>query len=297
MKVHTTVIGSYPPAGKTIADSRKLAIDDQLKSGIDFISDGQVRVGFRELFLNDLEGIEKIDDSLTATGKLVRERSVAVTDLEASIQYVGDSSYFKGILTGPLTLAYRLTISSSAPYESGVGYPDQTLLEDLTQAQKWVIDEYGKLDLPYIQIDEPTLGMVGPWEPAILQLEALFSFIKTSSILHVCGKLTPGLFEKILRIDGLDLLALEFAGTPVNLDLLKTEAFRKSDKLLSFGCVNSTSSEIEGLAEIVSLVKKAPLDKIKLINPDCGLRNLKRQTAFRKLQNLSRAAQTLKGAE
>lgn len=297
MNIKTTVIGSYPPAGNNLDESRKLAVDDQLRAGIDFISDGQVRCGFRELFLADLKGISRRGGKFLVAEKLARDRSIAVNNLETSIKYTGDSSRFKGILTGPLTLAFGLKISPSAPYETSSIYPDQNLLHDLAQAQSWIINEYNQMGLSYIQIDEPSLGLVGPWEPALEALENLFTQVNARSVLHICGGLKMDLFEKILGISSIDVLAHEFAGSPKNLKLVNSETFLTSNKKLSFGCVHSANQEIEKPTEICELVQKVPLEIIELINPDCGLRNLPRDVSFGKLKNLSRAAEILNGSK
>lgn len=110
--------------------------------------------------------------------------------------------------------------------------------------------------------------------------------------MHVCGSIVD-IFEKLLEFN-VDIIDCEFAGTKENLNILEDVDLK--GKKIGFGCVNTKTNKVESVEEI----KKRILKGIELIgkenmviDPDCGLRNLKRESAFNKLKNMVRAAHAI----
>ena len=110
----TTVVGSYPVVKgsglRSLFDPLHTAVEtavaDQIAAGIDIISDGQVRGDMILAFASKLPGVKGQE----VIGK-VQPASGPIT--------VGDTKYalekapkVKGIITGPITLAHGLHIST-----------------------------------------------------------------------------------------------------------------------------------------------------------------------------------------
>jgi 5-methyltetrahydropteroyltriglutamate--homocysteine methyltransferase len=103
--------------------------------------------------------------------------------------------------------------------------------------------------------------------------------------LHVCGSLA-GIIDDLIAMP-VDILDFEFARSPENLDICRHFDF--GDKMIGFGCVDSSRSEIDTVGQIRERIEKGlavyPPEQL-LIDPDCGLRMLDRATAGEKLRRM-----------
>ena len=121
-------------------------------------------------------------------------------------------------------------------------------------------------------------------------VERISSGVNIPVAMHVCGKVTH-IFDEILQWD-LDILSHAFMGDD-NLPLLQSKNLLESDKILGFGCVDTKNPRVESVEEITSLIQKA-LEVLGperiVIHPDCGLRQLPRDAAYQKLENMVKAA-------
>ena len=92
-----------------------------------------------------------------------------------------------------------------------------------------------------------------------------------------------------------DIIDLEFAKDPGNLDLLSGKDLQ--GKMLGYGCVDSSSPVVESTATIESRIRKG-LELFSpeqlLIDPDCGLRMQTRDVAFAKLTNMVAATRIVR---
>ena len=105
----TTVVGSYP-AGITINtedDVRKaiaIAVADQDKSGVQIISDGQVRSDMVGIFAMNMKGYKKVGARYHITGRIeVPDKPATVDDYRYAKKL--SKKKVKGIITGPTTMA------------------------------------------------------------------------------------------------------------------------------------------------------------------------------------------------
>jgi 5-methyltetrahydropteroyltriglutamate--homocysteine methyltransferase len=270
----TTVVGSYPvvksPSFRSLLDPLKSAVEtavtDQLSAGIDIISDGQVRGDMITAFASRLPGIR----GQQVVGKVLPpDRPITVPDTRYA---VSRHPWVKGILTGPSTLAHSLQIATSM-------YRDRADLALASAAR--ALQEAG---VTLIQIDEPIFS-TGAADLATggQALQILTSLLQKPVFLHVCGGLV-GVIDEILkmRVAGFDF---EFAGNGVNLQVLSGKDL--GDRLLGFGCVDSNDPAIEKVPVIKKRIQAGieafGPDRL-LIDPDCGLRMLTRETAFGKLK-------------
>jgi 5-methyltetrahydropteroyltriglutamate--homocysteine methyltransferase len=286
----TTVVGSYPVVRggglRNLFDpfhsAVETAVADQIRAGIDIISDGQVRGDMIQVFASKLPGIKGQE----VIGK-VQPASGPIT--------VGDTKYaltkspkVKGIITGPTTLAHGLHISTPM-YRN-----KEELVLDLAEA---LIPEAKALEvagITLLQIDEPVLS-TGMADLAIgKQAVGLITMaLHIPTCMHVCGNL-GNVLDEILKFN-VNVLDFEFANNPANLDLLSRRDL--AGRMIGYGCVDSSSDTVESVAEIRKRIEKGIEifdPRIMLLDPDCGMRMRSHETAYRKLKNLADAAKEVR---
>lgn len=286
----TTVVGSYPVV-KTgglksifdpLAGAVETAVTDQMNAGIDIISDGQVRGDMIGAFTSKLPGIREQD----VIGK-IQPASGAIT--------VADTKYarskfpkVKGIITGPTTLAHGLHISTPM-YRN-----KEELALDLAAALVVEARALEAAGVALLQIDEPILSTgIADLAVAKQAVELIGSSVRIPICMHVCGSL-GNVLDEILRFN-VNVLDFEFSKNPNNLDILSRRDL--DGKMLGYGCVDSSSEEVETVQEIKKRIQKGVElfdPKILLIDPDCGMRMRSRESAYWKLKNMCDAAKEVR---
>jgi 5-methyltetrahydropteroyltriglutamate--homocysteine methyltransferase len=286
----TTVVGSYPVVIGTglsaILDpyrrAVRIAVKDQLAAGIDIISDGQVRGDMVKIFASFLPGIrenEVIGPVLPASGPItLADTRYALTK----------APRVKGIITGPTTLSFALHLATPA-------YRNRAELGiDLAKAMAQEAAFLQEAGVTVLQVDEPILstGAAG-MEAAKDALGVLTKGLRIPVALHVCGRL-DGIIDHLIELP-VDILDFEFARSPENLTICSDSDF--GEKMIGFGCVDSSRPEIETVQQIQDRIENGlrffSPDQL-LIDPDCGLRMLARGTAEEKLSRMVRAAKEVR---
>jgi len=286
----TTVVGSYPVVkGQGLSGlldpyraAVRTAVADQLAAGIDIISDGQVRGDMVKAFTSRLPGIRGTEVIGT-----ISPPSGPIT--------VGDTRYalsqaprVKGILTGPTTLSFALRIATPVYRDRG------ELAIDLARVLAGEAASLAAAGVAIIQIDEPILSTgAADIHRARDALGVLTKDLPVPVCLHVCGDLTLVIDELIAM--PVSILDFEFAHAAENLALCRDRAF--GGKMVGFGCVDSADPIAEPVGTIRSRIE-AGLSVFDpgqlLIDPDCGLRMLPRDTAFLKLSRMVEAVREIR---
>ena len=115
MRLPTTVVGSYPVVKGSGLMARvdplkhavEVAVGDQIAAGIDIVSDGQVRGDMIRAFTSHLPGIR----GAAVVGKVQPARQpITLADTKYALSR---HPKVKGILTGPSTIAYGLSIETT----------------------------------------------------------------------------------------------------------------------------------------------------------------------------------------
>jgi len=286
----TTVVGSYPVVKggglRSLFDPLHTAVEeavaDQIKAGIDIISDGQVRGDMIQVFASKLPGIK----GQQVIGQ-VQPASGPIT--------VGDTKYaltkapkVKGIITGPTTLAHGLHIDTPT-YRN-----KEELTLDLAAA---LIPEAKALEaagIALLQIDEPMFSTgMADLEIGKQAIGRITAALHVPTCMHVCGNL-GNVIDEILKFN-VNVLDFEFANNPANLDLLSRRDL--TGRMIGYGCVDSTTDHVESIAEIRKRIEKGIEifdPRIMLLDPDCGMRMRSREAAYQKLKNLSDAAKEVR---
>jgi 5-methyltetrahydropteroyltriglutamate--homocysteine methyltransferase len=111
--------------------------------------------------------------------------------------------------------------------------------------------------------------------------------------LHVCGDVS-NIISKIVEIP-VDILSHEFKASPELFKSFKDISFPQE---ICLGSVRSDHPKVETIDEITVHIQNGINvfdDKICQLSPDCGLRNLPRDIAFKKLKNLVKAGEKIYG--
>ncbi len=286
----TTVVGSYPVVKggglrnlfDPLHSAVETAVADQIKAGIDIISDGQVRGDMIRVFASKLPGVKGQE----VTGK-IQPASGPIT--------VGDTKYaltkapkVKGIITGPTTLAHGLHIDTPM-YRN-----KEELALDLAAA---LIPEAKALEaagITLLQIDEPIFSTgIADLDIGKQAMGIITTALHIPTCLHVCGNL-GNVIDEILKFN-VNVLDFEFANNPANLDLLSRRDL--TGRMIGYGCVDSASETVEGVLEIRKRIERGIEifdPRIMLLDPDCGMRMRSHDVAYRKLKNLADAAKEVR---
>ena len=286
----TTVVGSYPPVEgrglRSLLDRHRTALEtavaDQLKAGIEIISDGQVRADMVSAFAGQLPGVRD--------GRVIgRIEPPAHAITIEDVRYARSKApYVKGILTGPTTLAHALHLDTHV-------YRDkEELALDLARILAGEARALVDAGVCMLQIDEPILstGATDP-EAAGEAVGLVAANLPVPIAVHACGPI-KGMIDALLRYP-VQILDLEFAGHPGNLDVLGARDL--GEKRIGFGAVVSSSDEVESVETIRVRIERGVEvfgPERLLVDPDCGLRMRSRDAAFAKLSRMVEAVRTVR---
>lgn len=296
--VKTSVIGSYPInidalelvndyfSGKMSPWTKYIeqAVHDMVTAGINYVSDGQTRDPFIQLFTRKLRGC-RIRDRSEIIGRIEYNNPITVEDQKYVRQLLPKNTGLVGILTGP----YTLTKSSFDLFYND----EKELCFDFAIAlrnEAALLQNY----VDFISIDEPYFSNEFP-EYANELIGTITKGLSCSTRLHVCGdvsRIIPQLVEMPVEI-----LSHEFKASPHLFESFKEYT---SSKKICVGSVRSDDMRIESVEEIVTHIKKAKTifgKNVVQLAPDCGQKLLSREIAFQKLKNLSIAGEILNDGE
>lgn len=316
-KMLTTVVGSYPvithePSSLTEKIKASLgsydpcqtaveqAVEDQIKAGVDLISDGQVRGSMLEIFANHIPGMTTEDNKPVIKGKITpAPYSIGASDLEHALSTAKKvSSDFKhhkdlfdghdfqenfkgikGIVTGPTTLALSSLIEGFYSKDKR-----EKIIIDLAWALKKEAEYLQNAGAAVIQIDEPYLSTgMADLKTAKKAVEIITKNLSVPVAMHACGEVM-NIWEDLLKFK-VDIIDCEFAGQPKNLQVLDNTNLR--GKKVGLGCVDSRIDEVETKEQVTSIIKKG-MDAVGreniIADPDCGMRLRTREAAFSKLK-------------
>lgn len=296
------LFGVYDPYGTAL----KIAVEDQIKAGVDIISDGQVRGDMIEIFARKIIGMTIEGGVPKIIGKIrPANKSVGASDLklalkiaeniskdygETSNQVLVDDEFntnfkgLKGIVTGPTTMVLSSRIEGFYNRDN-----KKAIIEDMAFALKNEVSQLEKAGASMIQVDEPFLSTgVADISTANYAIKILIEDLEVPVSMHVCGDVGE-IFRDILKFP-VQIIDCEFAGVPSNIDSL--EKNYRGSKKIGFGCINTKTEKIEGPDQILNLIKMGINivgEENMMVDPDCGMRMLPRNVALDKLKNMREA--------
>lgn len=307
-KLITTVVGSYPavPRGpRTLMEkirnitgsydpfrpAVRTAVEDQVRAGIDIISDGQVRGDMVGYFAREIGGM-MIEDGVPVIFSRITPPShpIGADDLIYASKILrklrrDESGGVKGIVTGPSTMVHASRIEGF--YDT---HGRERAVMDMAEALRYEAMSLEAAGACMIQIDEPFLstGMVD-MKTARRAVNHIADSLEVEVALHVCGDVR-GVLGDLLRFR-VDLIDLEFAGNPSNIEVLADKW--RGDKKLGLGCVDTRTERIEPVDEIRNIIRRGADiagEENLHVDPDCGMRKLSRDAALNKLRNMVKVA-------
>ena len=300
-------------AGKR--DALRLSLDDQLRAGIDIVSDGeQTRQHFVTTFIEHLSGVDfakreivkirnRYEASVpTVVGAVERQKPVFVEDARYLRQLT--SQPIKWALPGPMTMIDTLYDNHYKSREKLAWEFAKILNQEAKELEAAGVD--------IIQFDEPAFNVffdeVNDW--GIAALERATEGLKCETAVHICygygikantdWKKTLGSewrqYEEAfpqLQKSSLDIISLECHNSRVPMDLLELIRGKK----VMVGAIDVASHEIETPEEVAGTLRKALafVDADKLYpSTNCGMAPLPRHVATGKLHALSAGAEIIR---
>lgn len=319
----TTVVGSYPapPQEPSSFSSRissflgsydpyhaavEFAVTQQIKAGVNIISTGQVRGDMVEIFARDITGMFWEDGTSKIKGKILPiNYSIGAEDIKIALKTAGaiseefrsgknvishgkfneDARGIKGIITGPTTLV----LSSRMEGFYNLEKRDKAII-DMAHALNREAKYLENAGAALIQFDEPFLSTgMADIKTAYRAIKIACDGLNVPLAMHVCGDVSQ-VFVELLKFP-VDIIDCEFAGIEKNIDILqKTDL---GGKKIGFGCVDTKTERVESPDEIRTLLEKgAEIIGVEnmIIDPDCGMRMLPLEVAYKKLKNMTEAA-------
>jgi 5-methyltetrahydropteroyltriglutamate--homocysteine methyltransferase len=295
-KLKTSVIGSYPISINTpdlikdyFAEQQtswtkyiEQAVHDMTSAGINYVSDGQTRDPFIQLFTRKLKGC-RIRERTEIIGRVEYQDPITVPDQIYTKRLLPRHVGLIGVLTGPYTLT-KSSVDSFYHDEKELAFDFATALRKEAELLLKHVD--------LISIDEPVFSNELP-QYANELIQTITNGLSRPTRLHVCGdvsRIIPQLVDMPV-----DILSHEFKASPHLFDVFQDYPCRKN---MCVGAVRSDDVVVESVEEIVTHVKKAIAifdTNVVQIAPDCGQRLLPRDIAFQKLKNLAAAGEILNG--
>ena len=285
-------------------DATIVAIRAMERAGIDIITDGEIRrESYSNRFATALEGLdldktEKIEprpgifvDVARVVGKIRRSHALEVDDMK--FLRANTDRKAKITLPGPFTMAQQVI---------NVHYKDkEEMVMDFAAAVNEEALELEKAGADVIQLDEPWVRQdpEAARRYAVKGINRALKGLKCQTAVHVCfgyGFVMPGdkpgayPFLSELADSNANQISIEAAQPKLDLGVLKD----LSNKVVMLGCLNLAPNAPVETAEIVADriragLKHLPASKL-MPAPDCGMKYLSRDVAFRKLKVLADGA-------
>ena len=315
----TTVVGSYPKPkwlnrakelaeeeahefddgdlNEAMDDAARLITEEHVRAGLDAVVDGEMRRNeMVEYFADRIDGYE-FNGPVKVWGHNYFDKPSVANEVEYGEQWLVDEFEFttgvtdrpvKVPITGPYTLA---SWSFNEAYDS-----EAELAYELADLVNEEIDALVEAGARYIQIDEPALATT-PDDHAIVGecLEHIADGVPDDVRLglHVCYGDYSRIYPEILDMP-VHEYDLELAnGDYDQLDVFKQPEFHKD---LALGVVDVHTAEVESVEEIKENILKGleivPPERLT-VSPDCGVKLLPREAAYRKMENMVTAAREI----
>ncbi len=299
-------------------DMTRRAISDQVRAGLDVLTDGQIRWADPVSYLAgklenvQIKGLLRFFDTNTyfrqpvLTGVPKRTGPMVVDDYTFARNALGHlptppekagKLAIKPILTGPYTLA-RFSHS-----ENGTAGSLEGRAAAYAEALAAEITALANSGTSLIQVDEPAIAKYpadwGVFESALAPLvkardQATGSGKKVELALYVYFHDCSPIYEKLAALP-VDVLGVDFTYNPKLVDLV---AAAGSQKPLGMGLIDGRNTKLEDPATVARQIERL-MRKITggraYLGPSSGLEYLPRDRAYAKLELLGKVYAALNG--
>jgi 5-methyltetrahydropteroyltriglutamate--homocysteine methyltransferase len=289
-------------------DATRLAVQDMERAGVDVVTDGEMRrESYSNRFATALDGVDLDSPGVAldrtghenpvprVVGPIRRTRPVEVGDVEF-LRAITDRR-IKITVPGPFTMTQQAQDDHYGDERSlALAYAEAVNeeLRDLKAAGADVV----QIDEPYLQArPEPAR------EYALDAIDRALEGIEGDTVLHTCFGYAHIVKERLTGYPFLRELD-DCAATHVSLEAaqpgLDPEVLRDlPDKVIVLGVLDLGSSEAETPEVVAGRIRSAlavvPPERL-VVAPDCGMKYLPRELAFRKLEAMVAGARLAYGS-
>ena len=277
-------------------DATRLAVQDMERAGVDVITDGEMRrESYSNRFATALDGVDLDEPGVAldrtghenpvprVVGPIRRARPVEVRDVEF-LRSITDRR-IKITVPGPFTMTQQAQNDYYADERSLALAYAEAVNEELCDLKD------GGADV--VQIDEPYL-QARPEQAREYAVEAInraLEGVAGETVLHTCfgyahvvkDRLSGYPFLRELNDCAATAVSLEAAQPRLDPDVLRN----LPDKTIVLGVLDLGSDEAETAGEVANRLRSAlevvPRERL-VAAPDCGMKYLPRELAFRKLE-------------
>ena len=328
MKLLLTNTGSYPRIGDTgelqelrrtyaawergettaqdlhVAEdaATRAAIADQIRAGLDLVTDGQVRwhdplshlAG--KLTGIEINGLLRFFDTNfyfrqpLAKAALSRKESLVLKEYEFARTV--SSKPVKPVLTGAYTLA-KLSLVEHEPYRRL-----EVLVHTYAEILAAEMEALAAAGAEIIQLDEPAIlkhALDFPILQRAIEFLARHKGRARLALYLYFGDPAP-FYDRLQRLP-IDVLGLDFTYNP---KLVQRIVMSGSAKALGLGLVDGRNTKLEDPAEVAHQIDRL-LPRVQAdvcyLNPSCGLEYLPRDRAFAKFERMAAIRAAVKGAK
>lgn len=284
-------------------DATLLAIRDQERSGVGIISDGEIRrESYSNRFGTALEGLDLENPAIYRMQdvEIPLPRVVGAIRLRRPVE-VEDLRFLKRNTERPtkITIPGPFTLSKQAVDEH-YGDPEALAMAYAEVVNQEVRDlEAEGVDV--IQLDEPWLRQdpEGATRYARKAIDRALEGIRVTTAIHLCfgygfvvsrDKPKAYAFLSQLADSVVGQISIEAAQPHLDLGVLRDLA----PKTILLGVIDLSTNEVETPEVVAERIRRALpfVDRARLVAaPDCGMKYLRRDAAFGKLQALVGAAE------
>jgi 5-methyltetrahydropteroyltriglutamate--homocysteine methyltransferase len=277
-------------------DATRLAVQDMERAGVDVITDGEMRrESYSNRFATALDGVDLDEPGVAldrtghenpvprVAGPIRRTRPVEVRDVEF-LRSLTDRR-IKITVPGPFTMTQQAQNDHYADERSlALAYAEAVNeeLRDLKAAGADVV----QIDEPYLQA-RPEAAR----EYAVEAIDRALDGIEGETVLHTCFGYAAIVHDRPSGYPFLRELA-ECAATALSLEAAQpgldpTVLRDVADKTVVLGVLDLGAEDVETPEDVATRIRRAlevvPPDRL-VVAPDCGMKYLPRERAFRKLQ-------------
>jgi 5-methyltetrahydropteroyltriglutamate--homocysteine methyltransferase len=279
-------------------DATLLAIRAMERAGIDVITDGEIRrESYSNHFTTTLEGIDaETPGMLLRAGRSIPvprivsriQRTRAVEDRDVRFLRANTDHVTKATLPGPFTMAQQAQNEFYADFAE--------MVMDFAMAVNQEARELKIAGADVIQLDEPWLRMdpEGARRYALPAIDRALEGIAGPTVVHLCFgyaqlvKDKPGQYSFLPELAGSKVEQISIEAAQPNLDLAVLSEL--TEKKIVLGVISIEDHVCETPEQVATRIRRA-LEYVsaeKLIPaPDCGMKYMPRQIAFKKLQALN----------
>jgi 5-methyltetrahydropteroyltriglutamate--homocysteine methyltransferase len=306
--------GRFGPADReeAVRDAVRLAVDDQLRAGLDRITDGEMtRVDFNLGFYEYLHGLEPLPRTrrwgAPAHDQRDRYRCVAPLSAPDGLGAVTEHHRLREVTDAPAKMPVPGPFTLAGCIDGGAVYPDRAAVtEALVPIVNAELKALVAAGVDFIQLDEPSFAChPGTAEAFLRIIEATVRGVDAYISMHMCfgnyraravGRRSyRPLFPQVGRAP-VNQLALEFASREMAEVELLAELPETMDVAVGLVDVKNTWIEPpELVAERLRMVLKFVDEQRISVTPDCGFSQTARHVAAAKSRAMVEGVKIVRG--